>query len=114
MKPISMDLRKRIVEAYDAGEGTRQEVAERFKVSEALVKKLLSQRNKIGDLEPQVHRCGRKPLFEEQDFKWLGETIAKKPDITLEELRAECSKPCCHMTIFRALRQLGASYKKNP
>jgi len=33
MKAISMDLRKRIVETYDAGEGTRQEIADRFKVS---------------------------------------------------------------------------------
>jgi len=32
MKPISIDLRKRIVEAYDAGEGTRQQIAEGFKV----------------------------------------------------------------------------------
>ncbi len=32
MKAISMDLRKRIVEAYDAGEGTRQEIADRFMV----------------------------------------------------------------------------------
>ena len=43
-----MDLRKRTVEAYDAGEGTRQEIAERFKVSVHMVKKLLSQRKKLG------------------------------------------------------------------
>jgi transposase len=114
MKPISMDLRKRIVEAYDAGEGTRQEIAERFKVSVHMVKKLLSQRRKLGSLDPQVHRCGRKPLFEQQDYVWLQKAVAKQPDITLEELRGKISKPCCHMTIFRALRQLKASYKKNP
>ncbi len=28
MKAISMDLRKRIVEPYDEGEGTRQEIAD--------------------------------------------------------------------------------------
>ena len=44
MKAISMDLRKRIVEAYDSGEGTRQEIADRFKVSIHLVKKLLLQK----------------------------------------------------------------------
>lgn len=114
MKPISIDLRKRIVEAYDAGEGTRQEIAERFKVSVHMVKKLLAQRKKLGSLYPQVHRCGRKPLFEHQDYEWLRKTVAKQPDITLEELRGKSSKPCCHMTIFRALRQLKASYKKNP
>jgi len=55
-----MDLRKRIAEAYDEKEGIRQEVADRFKVSIYMVKKLLSQCRKQGSLEPQDHRCGRK------------------------------------------------------
>jgi transposase len=113
MKPISIDLRQRIVEAYDAGEGTRQEIAERFKVSVHMVKKLLAQRRNRGSIEPQRHLCGRKPLFAEQDLHWLKETVKKRPDITLEELREACAKPCCITTLFRALRQMRASYKKN-
>jgi len=113
MKPISMDLRQRIVEAYDAGEGTRQEIAERFKVSVHMVKKLLAQRRRLGSIEPQRHRCGRKPKFQEQDLRWLKEAVSKRPDITLKELREAFGKPCCIATIFRALRQLRASYKKN-
>jgi transposase len=113
MKPISLDLRQRIVEAYDAGEGTRQEIAERFKVSVHMVKKLLVQRKSRGSIEPQQHRCGRKPLFEQQDLQWLQETVRKRPDITLEELREACAKPCCIATMFRALRHVRASYKKN-
>jgi transposase len=58
MKAISMDLRKRIVESYDAGEGTRQEIADRFKVSIHMVK-LLSQRRKLGSLTLiQLKKCG--------------------------------------------------------
>ena len=34
-----MDLRERIVEAYGRKEGTREEVAKRFKVSLGMVKK---------------------------------------------------------------------------
>ncbi|MCD6174137.1 MAG: hypothetical protein J7K65_00020 [Planctomycetes bacterium] len=30
MKPTSIDLREQIMSAYDAGEGTRQQVADRF------------------------------------------------------------------------------------
>jgi transposase len=113
MKPISMDLRTRIIEAYDAGEGTRQQIADRFKVSLPMVKKLLAQRKKLGNLEPQNHRCGRKRILDEQDLTWLRETVEKKPDMTLEELTAACRKPCSIMTISRGLKQLGASYKKN-
>ena len=38
---ISIDLRERIIASYDAGEGIRKQIAERFKVSEDFVKKLL-------------------------------------------------------------------------
>jgi len=113
MKTISMDLRKRIVEAYDAKEGTRQEIADRFKVSLAMVKKLLEQRKRLGTLEPQTHRCGRKPIFQDQDLLWLRQMVKKRPDITLEELQQACGKQCSIMTISRCLEQLGASYKKN-
>ena len=32
-KTLSLDLREKMVEAYDAKEGTREEVARRFKMS---------------------------------------------------------------------------------
>lgn len=113
MKTLSIDLRKRIVGAYDANEGTRQEIADRFKVSLAMVKKLLEQRKRLGTIEPQSYRCGRKPILQEQDLQWLRQMVTKRPDITLKELQQLCSKQCSIMTISRCLEQLGASYKKN-
>lgn len=41
-KPISLDLRERIVAAY-VGNGMREEVAKRFKMSVGMVKKLLAR-----------------------------------------------------------------------
>lgn len=113
MKTLSIDLRKRILEAYDAGEGTRQEVADRYKVSQAMVKKLLSQRKRLGTIEPLAHKRGRKKLFNEQEILCLREIVTKKPDITLGEIQAQLNKPCHIVTIHRALQRLGASYKKN-
>jgi len=113
MRTISIDLRKRIVEAYDAKEGTRQEIAVRFKVSLAMVKKLLAQRKRLGTLDPQLHRCGRKPIMQKKDLQWLRQMVTKRPDITLEELQQACGKKCSIMTISRSLEQLGASFKKN-
>ena len=113
MKTLSIDLRKRIVEAYDAKEGTRQEIADRFKVSLAMVKKLLEQRKRLGTIEPQSYRCGRKPILQEQDLQWLKQMVIKRPDITLKELQQLCNKQCRIMTISRCLDQLGSSYKKN-
>jgi transposase len=63
-KPISLDLRERIVAAYDRQEGTRQEVAKRFKVSEGMVKKLLAQSSRTGDLRSRYRFCGRKAALD--------------------------------------------------
>ena len=43
-KPLSMDLRQRILKAYDQGRSTREEVAARYEVSLGMVKKLIQQR----------------------------------------------------------------------
>jgi transposase len=51
MKTISMDLRLRIVETYDEGKWTQEDVAKRFLVSLGLVKKLLMQRKRTGQIE---------------------------------------------------------------
>ena len=40
MRTLSLDLRERILSAYDSHEGTRPEVARRFRVSLGMVKKL--------------------------------------------------------------------------
>jgi len=55
MRTISLDLRERILATYDHDEGTRDDVARRFRVSLGLVKKLLQQRRHTGDIAPR-HR----------------------------------------------------------
>lgn len=113
MKALSYDLRKRIIEACDDKEGTQQQIADRFKVSVHMVKKLLLQRKKRGTIQAQYHCSGRKAIFDDQDRAWLRKAVEEQPDITLEELRCCCPKNCSIMTVSRALQQLDASYKKN-
>jgi transposase len=45
MRTLSLDLRERILSAYDSKEGTRDEIAARFRVSLGMVKKLLQHYN---------------------------------------------------------------------
>ena len=61
MKTITLDVRERIVKCYDRQKETRAQVAQWFGISLGMVKKLLQQRRRIGDLAPQHHRAGRKP-----------------------------------------------------
>ena len=107
-----MDLRTRIMAVYDAGEGTRQEIADRFMVSLGMVKKLIQQRKATGDIAPRHHYAGRKPKITADHRQQLKKLIAQKPDLTLEQLRealgVECSLPALHYV----LKDLGLTYKK--
>ena len=69
MKTISLDLRERIVAAYDGEEGTREEVAKRFRVSVGMVKKLLQQRRKTGELGDRHRYSGRDQGAAEHDVQ---------------------------------------------
>lgn len=112
VKTISLDLRERILAAYDDDEGTRAEVARRFRVSLGLVKKLLQQRRRLGDLRPQHHRSGCKPRIVASHQHQLRTLLAKKPDLTLKELRAATGLVCTLPAIHYVLVRLGLTYKK--
>ena len=70
MRTLSLDLRERILTSYDRKEGTRQEIAARYRVSLGMVKKLLQQRRRTGDIAPRHRYSGRKP-------KILGAIVSK-------------------------------------
>ena len=53
MRTLSLDLRERILASYDQEEGTREEIAERYRVSLGMVKKLLQQRRHTGNIALQ-------------------------------------------------------------
>jgi transposase len=111
-KTLSLDLRERIVAAYDAQEGTRQEVAKRFKVSLGMVKKLLGQRTKTGDLGPRHRFSGRKARLMPAHGAELKQLIAREPDVTLEEMKARLKLDCTVAAIQWVVTKLGLTYKK--
>lgn len=114
MKPTSIDLRERIVAAYDACEGTRQQIADRFKVSLGLVKKLLAQRKNLGTIEPQYQNVGRKPAFDDENLKQLDKFLQKHADATLMEIQEHFSGSisCSLQAIANAIKHLDWRYKK--
>ena len=112
MATISLDLRERILAAYDAGEGTREAVACLFRVSLGMVKKLLQQRRRLGEVGPQHHRSGRKPGHVARQQHQLRALVEQKPDATLRELRAAAGLHCTLPAIHYVLRRLGLTYKK--
>lgn len=111
-KPISLDLRERIVAAYVGKEGTREEVAKRFKVSVGMVKKLLAQKGRTGDLRPRYRFCGRKARVEPEHGKSMRQLVEREPDLTLEEIKQRLGLGCTIGAIHWVLSRLGLTYKK--
>jgi transposase len=112
MRTLSLDLRERILSSYDNGEGTRPEVAHRFRVSLGMVKKLLQQRRRTGDIAPRHHLAGRKPMIVAAHQSQLCALLAKKSDLTLRELRAAMELKCSLQAIHVVLAKMGLTYKK--
>lgn len=112
MRTLSLDLRQRIVDADDNHEGTRAEIAHRFRVSLGMVKKLLQQRRRTGDIAPRHHFAGRKPTILGPHRSQIRTLLAKKNDMTLQELRQALGLGCSVQAIHVVLGKMGLTYKK--
>src|SRR6187397_1332724 len=112
MRTLSLDLRQRILQAYDNNEGTRDQIALRFRVSLGMVKKLLQQRRKTGDIAPRHRFAGRKPLIASSDRAQMRALLTKKNDLTLKELRQQLGLRCSVQAIHVVLIKMGLTYKK--
>ena len=108
-----MDLRKRIVQAYENGEGSHAALAKRFAVSRAVVGKLTLQLRALGTLEPQMHRRGRKPAIAGEKEKQLRQHLRDHPDATLQERIDALKIDCTVKTMWQTLRRWGWHYKKS-
>jgi transposase len=112
MRTLSVDLRERILSSYDKHEGTRAGVAHRFRVSLGMVKKLLQQRRRTGDIGARHRFSGRKPMIASAHRNQLRALLAKKSDLTLKELRQATGLECSLQAINVVLGKMGLTYKK--
>jgi transposase len=112
MRTLSLDLRERILSSYDNAEGTRAEIAHRFRVSLGMVKKLLQQRRRTGDIAPRHRYAGRKPMIVAAHRRQMRSLLAKKNDLTLIELREAMGLKCSFQAIHVVLGKMGLTYKK--
>jgi transposase len=118
MKAYSLDLRRRVVQAYEQGEGSISESASRFGACPAFVKKMLRQWRESGDLTPLPHGGGKPASLTPRQRQLLKRKVREQSDISLAELqslREEREEIRVHVsTISRALTALGLPLKKEP
>jgi transposase len=110
--PLSLDLRERILASYDKEEGNRQQIADRYRVSLGMVKKLLQQRRHTGEIGSLYYRSGRKPKILPAHHRQMRAALGKKVDMTLKELREALSLSCTLPAIHYALKKMGLTLKK--
>lgn len=114
-RALSLDLRSRIAAALEAGETTRA-VSKRFGVCVATAVRL-GQRQRSGrGLEPGKIGGHRRPAIGGDQLDWLRNRLRDKGDLTIRALVVELADrgvEVTHDTVWRTVRRLGLSFKKN-
>jgi transposase len=116
-KPLSTDLRQRIIARWQQGGIAVEELADVFMVSESTIRRLLHLHGQTGSIDPRAHGGGRKRALSDADKKWLRQLVQSHPDWTTYEFTDAFNKwagRALHRSIIlRAIRELGFTRKKS-
>ena len=113
-RPLSNDLRKRVIAALKAGESSRA-VAARFGVAVSSVVKWSQRYRATGSVAPGKMGGHRKPLLEPHRT-FILERIRRTPHLTLHGLKDELGAhgvKVSHNAVWLFLRREGLRFKKN-
>jgi transposase len=117
-RAYSDDLRRKLLEAYEQGEGSLPELARRFHVSLGWAKHISATLSRTGKKErtPGGKR-GRKSRITAEAAAYLRSRVGEQPDRTLaelqEDLRGNQGIGIGITRIWTVLRQMGLRLKKS-
>jgi transposase len=115
-KPLSVDLRKRVVAAVDEGL-SRRKAAERFGVSISSAIRWTSLRRRTGDVRPKRQGGDKRSARIEAHAPLILGLVAAQGDITLVELRARLAAEGIAVavsTLWRFFQRHRITLKKRP
>lgn len=113
-RPLSNDLRERVVSAVTGGESCRA-VAARFGVAVSSVVKWSQRHRATGSVAPGKMGGHRKPVLEPHRA-FIKERISQTPHLTLHKLKDELAArgiKVSHNAVWMFLRREGLRFKKN-
>ena len=114
VRPLSNDLRERVVAAVGDGESCRS-AAQRFGVAISSVVKWSQRHRATGSVAPAKMGGYRKPTLEPHKA-FIVERIAQTPHLTLHGLKDELAArgvKVSHNAVWLFLRREGLTFKKN-
>jgi transposase len=114
MKAYSMDLRQRVLAAYDSGQYALKQIAQQFQVTTRWIQLLRQRRDREGSIAAHPQNQGRKPAFHGAHLTELNDFVRNHSDATLEEIQSHFSGTvdCSLVAIHQTLKRLGWRYKK--
>lgn len=112
-----MDLRRKVVDAYDRGEGSQRTLAARFGLAASTVQSWLDRRRTTGSVAP--HPSGApSPKLDDRAREALRQIVAEHPDGYAREWAAALAERTgveVHLsTAWRQARRMGLTRKKRP
>ena len=113
-RPLSSDLRERVVSAVVSGESCRA-VAARFGVAVSSVVKWAQRYRATGSVEPDKMGGHRRPVLDSHRA-FIVERIERTPHLTLHGLKDELAAhgvKVSHNAVWLFLRREGLRFKKN-
>jgi transposase len=117
MQAYSLDLRERVVRAYEKGGGTLAKIAAQFSVGQTFIKKMLRQKRETGTVERLPQRAGAKKRLSDVQRQWLAQQVTAEPDLTLGELQEQLGEEknvqVSQATVCRELQALRLPRKKS-
>jgi transposase len=115
-KPLSPDLRLRVVGAIDAGM-SRRAAAERFGVAASVAVKLYELWRRTGSVEPRPQGGDKRSKRIEAHAEAVLALVAETPDITLveiaERLERDYGERFAPSVVHRFFARRGITFKKN-
>ena len=112
MAAYSLDLRKRVLRAWDGGPDA-ESVAAKYDVSRAWVHRLVQRRRETGSIAPRKQTKFRARALSDQQEQRLAALITARPDATLRELRDALPTMAALSTLWRVIDRLGVTVKEN-
>lgn len=114
----SIDLRKKILSAWQGKEGSQRELAKRFKVSLSFIRDLLRQYRETGEITASQQGGDRRSKLKEKEQELLKKMVAEQNDIYLRELQGQIQEETgievSVSSLCRTLKKLKLRRKKKP
>ncbi|MFH7030204.1 MAG: transposase [Heteroscytonema crispum UTEX LB 1556] len=116
MKAYSVELREKIVQAYENHEGSQRQLASRFRVSLSFIERILKRYREQQTLELLPHAGGFETKLAEYKSA-IALIVDSDNDATLDELCQKLNEKyrvqVSSSTMCRLLRKLNLTRKKN-